>query len=61
MNVVLDILDFISNNLNRSAKVKMIQSYVRILGWNLFIMLHKNLYYGGSLSFVPLVSAANII
>ena len=58
MNDVLGILDFISNNLNGSAKVKMDSCLHINIGLEAIIMLHKNLYYGGCLSYAPLVSAA---
>ena len=58
MDDVLDILDFISNNLNGYAKVKMNSCLHKNTGLGAIIMLYMDLYYGGCLSYAPLVSAA---
>ena len=55
---VLDILDFISNNLNGSAKVKMDSCLHKNIVLEAIIMLNKSLYYGSSLSFSTLFSDA---
>ena len=50
MCVWMDILDFISSNLNMSAKVKIDSCLLKNVGLEIIIMLQKKLYYGASLS-----------